>query len=51
MTKISAAIIARNREKEIESCLKSLRGVDEIVVLDTGSVDKTRCDRVLREVG
>jgi glycosyltransferase involved in cell wall biosynthesis len=41
MTKISAAIIARNREKEIESCLKSLRGVDEIVVLDTGSVDKT----------
>lgn len=41
MTKISVAIIARNREKEIEACLRSVKGVDEIVVLDTGSIDKT----------
>lgn len=39
MTKISVAIIARDRAKEIEACLQSVRGVDEIVVLDTGSVD------------
>lgn len=41
MTKISVAIIARDRAKEIEACLQSVRGVDEIVVLDTGSVDAT----------
>lgn len=41
MTKISVAIIARNREKEIEACIKSVKGVDEIIVLDTGSIDKT----------
>jgi glycosyltransferase involved in cell wall biosynthesis len=41
MTKLSVAIIARDRQKEIEACLKSVRGADEIIVLDTGSVDKT----------
>lgn len=41
MTKLSVAIIACNREKEIEACLKSVQGVDEIIVLDTGSTDKT----------
>ncbi|MCK9220202.1 MAG: glycosyltransferase [Bacteroidales bacterium] len=41
MTKISAAIIARNNEKEISTCIKSIKGVDEIIVLDTGSNDKT----------
>jgi len=41
MTKLSVAIIARDRQTEIETCLKSVRGSDEIIVLDTGSVDKT----------
>lgn len=42
MTKISAVIITYNEEKNIERCLTSLRGiVDEIVVLDSFSTDKT----------
>jgi glycosyltransferase involved in cell wall biosynthesis len=41
MIKISAAIISRNNEKEIVDCIKSIKGVDEIIVLDTGSIDKT----------
>ena len=41
MIKISASIIAKNNEQEIASCINSIKGVDEIVVLDTGSNDKT----------
>ena len=42
MQKISAVIISFNEEKKIASCLASLQGVaDEIVVLDTFSTDKT----------
>ena len=42
MPKISAVIIARNEENHIERCIKSLQGVaDEILVVDTGSVDRT----------
>lgn len=43
--KLSASLIVRNEETEIFQCLSSLRGVDEIVIVDTGSVDDT-----LREV-
>ena len=39
--KISAVIIAKNEEKNIERVLKSLTWVDEIVLCDTGSTDKT----------
>lgn len=39
--KISAVLIAKNEQKLIGRCIKSLAGVDEIVVLDTGSTDKT----------
>lgn len=39
--KFSAVIIARNEEKVIERLLKSLDGVDDIIVLDTGSTDST----------
>lgn len=39
--KISAVIIAKNEQKMIEWCLKSLSWVDEVVVVDTGSIDKT----------
>lgn len=38
---ISACLIIRNEESEIYECLTSLIGVDEIVILDTGSTDHT----------
>jgi glycosyltransferase involved in cell wall biosynthesis len=41
MPTISAVLIVKNEAKVIERCLKSLHGVDEIIVLDTGSSDKT----------
>ena len=41
--KISVCIIAKNEEKYIEECLKSVLDIaDEIIVLDTGSTDKTK---------
>ncbi len=40
---ISVCIIAKNEEKNIERCLKSLRPYPfEIIVADTGSVDRTK---------
>jgi glycosyltransferase involved in cell wall biosynthesis len=40
---LSAVIITKNEEKNIERCLKSLQGVaDEIVILDSFSTDNTR---------
>ncbi len=40
--KISAVIITKDEERNIEDCLQSLASVcDDIVVLDTGSKDKT----------
>lgn len=42
MMKISACIIAKNEEKNIAKCLESIYNVcDEIIVVDTGSIDKT----------
>jgi hypothetical protein len=42
MTSLSASLIVKNEERFISSCLDSLRGhVDEIVVVDTGSTDRT----------
>lgn len=39
---ISACLIVKNEEKHLERCLRSVRGhVDEIVVVDTGSTDRT----------
>jgi len=38
---ISAIVIAKNEEKKLPDCLKSISWVDEIVVVDTGSVDST----------
>jgi glycosyltransferase involved in cell wall biosynthesis len=43
MTKISAAIITYNEERNIRRCLESLKSqVDEIVVVDSDSSDATR---------
>jgi len=39
--KISACLIVKNEEKVIERCLKSLDFVEEIIVVDSGSNDKT----------
>jgi glycosyltransferase involved in cell wall biosynthesis len=40
---VSAALIVRNEEQHIDGCLQSIAGlVDEIVVADTGSCDRTR---------
>lgn len=42
MSKITACLIVKDEEAYLERCLKSLRGkVDEIVVVDTGSTDRT----------
>jgi glycosyltransferase involved in cell wall biosynthesis len=38
---VSAIIIAKDEEKMIPKCLASLAWVDEILVIDTGSTDKT----------
>lgn len=39
--KLSVVLIARNEEALIGRCLKSVSGADEIIVLDTGSTDRT----------
>ncbi len=39
--KISATIIALNEEADLPRCLKSLMFVDEIVLIDSGSIDRT----------
>ena len=42
MTKISAVIITLNEEKNIDRCLRSLKGIaDELVIVDSFSTDKT----------
>lgn len=39
--KITATIITLNEERKIVRCIESLRCCDEIVILDSGSVDRT----------
>jgi glycosyltransferase involved in cell wall biosynthesis len=39
---ISALIIAKNEEKMIANCIKALLWCNEIIVVDDGSIDKTR---------
>jgi glycosyltransferase involved in cell wall biosynthesis len=41
MQKITGIIICKNEEDSIEECLKSISWCDEIVVVDSGSTDKT----------
>lgn len=41
MKTLSVAIIAKNEEALILRCLESVKGADEIIVVDTGSTDRT----------
>jgi glycosyltransferase involved in cell wall biosynthesis len=41
MEKISVIIITLNEEKNIDRCLESVKSFDEIVVVDSGSTDRT----------
>ncbi len=38
---ISAVVLTRNEERHLPDCLASLNWVDELLVLDSGSQDKT----------
>jgi glycosyltransferase involved in cell wall biosynthesis len=40
--KLSATIICKNERDHIADCIQSLRGMDEIIVCDTGSTDSTQ---------
>jgi tetratricopeptide (TPR) repeat protein len=49
-TLLSAALIVRDEERFLEGCLRSIAGlVDETVVVDTGSVDRSR--EIARDLG
>ena len=39
--KLSAVLIVKNEEVMLPQCLKSIQGIDEIIVCDTGSTDAT----------
>lgn len=39
--KLSVIILTRNEEKMIKDCLESIRWADEIILVDSGSTDKT----------
>lgn len=41
MPTLSAVIICRDEEQAIEECLRSVRWMDEIIVVDSGSRDRT----------
>lgn len=43
MKEISLCLIVRNEEDNIKRCLDSFKGIyDELIIVDTGSVDKTK---------
>lgn len=39
---ISAVVLARNEERHLPDCLRSLRWADEVLLVDSGSTDRTR---------
>ena len=41
MNKISVCIICKNEESKIAQCLDSIKWADEIIIVDSGSTDKT----------
>ena len=49
---LSVVIITQNEEKNIERCLKSVLWAQEIIIVDSGSTDKTReiCQRYTSKI-
>ena len=41
MPSLSVIILARNEEKHIVDCIKSIQFADEILIIDDGSTDQT----------
>ena len=41
MPKLSVIVITKNEESNIEACLESIAFADEVIVVDSGSVDST----------
>lgn len=39
---LSAVLIVKNEEELLSKCLDTLKGVDELIITDTGSTDKTK---------
>ena len=42
MAQISALILAKNEERNIEACIKTLQFADDILVIDDFSTDRTK---------
>ena len=40
--KVTAYIMAKNEESNIQACVRNLAWCDDVVVADTGSTDKTK---------
>ena len=40
--KLSASLIVKNESSCLAKCLQSIQGVDELIVVDTGSTDNTK---------
>ncbi|MBI4428354.1 MAG: glycosyltransferase family 2 protein [Ignavibacteriales bacterium] len=41
MTSLSVIVIVRNEEKNMNDCLEAVRWADEIIIVDSGSTDRT----------
>ncbi|MCI0595004.1 MAG: glycosyltransferase family 2 protein [candidate division Zixibacteria bacterium] len=41
MAKVTAVILTKNEEQNLPRCLESVRWVDEVLILDSGSTDRT----------
>lgn len=41
MARLSVVVLTLNEERNIEECLRSIRWADEIIVVDSGSTDRT----------
>lgn len=49
MTRLAVTVIARNEERDLPDCLRSVSFADDVLVVDSGSTDRTR--EIAREMG